>query len=265
MKRKTLTDASVPQLRFTLLILNFKGPCPIFLAKAFLLKGKDLSPWKPFYVYIARLTANPVNLLRFMIVPSASNAQTCIVHARRDEPCIWRDEGSSPTNCDQFSSDPTVNAVHYKMPQRCDEQEKRHNSVKVSDKISNTDCHEENLLTCWQSLRACWTDILIRLRRWRTDSNSSTQINDQYTQALNVQGLKRENSKSRREMKCSQWTLLNSPKWNRPYRLRRTDFLTWHRLRQVKRSDDLAFVPDSTHRQRYQLAWPCVDIFEIQC
>lgn len=48
----------------------------------------DILSWKPFYVYIVNMKAEPVNLPRFMIVAYASSASTYTIQARDDElPC----------------------------------------------------------------------------------------------------------------------------------------------------------------------------------
>lgn len=46
----------------------------------------DILPGKHFYVYIANLTATPVNLLNFRIAAFPSNTPASIVHARDDLP-----------------------------------------------------------------------------------------------------------------------------------------------------------------------------------
>lgn len=77
---------------------------------------------KQFYTYIANLTARPGNLQRFVIVDSASNAATCIIHARDDETHILKDEGAITTQCDKFNTDPIANSICYTPSEGRDEQ-----------------------------------------------------------------------------------------------------------------------------------------------
>lgn len=70
---------------------------------------------------MANLTAKPVNLPKFMLVATSSNALTYTIQARYDELHISTDEGLIHTQCDKVSSDSTIIALSYKMAERCNE------------------------------------------------------------------------------------------------------------------------------------------------
>lgn len=72
------------------------------------------STWKPVYVYIANMTAIPVQLPKFTLLAYASVAPTCIIRAIRDEPNMLEGRGTIPTQGDNFYSDPIVTSVFYK-------------------------------------------------------------------------------------------------------------------------------------------------------
>lgn len=55
-----------------------------------------------------------VNLPNSMIVASSSNAPAYITHFRDDELQILKNEGDVSTQCNNGSTDPTMNAVRYK-------------------------------------------------------------------------------------------------------------------------------------------------------
>lgn len=99
----------------------------------------DIQSEKPFYVYVANLTAKVVNQPKVLIVAPASNAAICIIHARLHEANKLKDEGPTQTKCHKFYSDPTVGAVRYRLLERRDGQVLGHNERKESDKVSKTD------------------------------------------------------------------------------------------------------------------------------
>lgn len=78
----------------------------------------DILPRKPFYMYIANPTARPVNLTRFMIVRYASSAAAYIIHARNKEVFMMIDIGHILRECENRSTDPTVNVFFYKPQER---------------------------------------------------------------------------------------------------------------------------------------------------
>lgn len=90
----------------------------------------DILAGKPFYVFIPNLTAKPVDLPKLMIVASASNARSSIVHARDVDPCITKVRGRALLQCNATNS---VHLVCYQSPERRDEQMDRHNAVKELD------------------------------------------------------------------------------------------------------------------------------------
>lgn len=53
----------------------------------------DVLLGKPFYVFIASLTAEPMNLSKFMIAAPTSKAPSRIVHARSHESCTTESGG----------------------------------------------------------------------------------------------------------------------------------------------------------------------------
>lgn len=134
----------------------------------------DILPGKLFCIYIGNLRTKHVSLPSLMIVAYVSNARACIIHAKDDEPHISKDEDPILTQPEKFSSNPTVNFVHYKPPDFLDEQMNRHNAIERSDEVSKTEWLEDltllegipliatNLLTCLNSLRPCRTDKLVR-------------------------------------------------------------------------------------------------------
>lgn len=63
----------------------------------------DILSSKPFYVYMANLTAKPVNFPKFMTVASASNVPSCIIHTGDDMPCMTETEGKSSHNATQLN------------------------------------------------------------------------------------------------------------------------------------------------------------------
>lgn len=71
-------------------------------------------PRKSFFLYIASMTAKPVNLLTFLIVSCASSAPKSFLHARDNESHMLEEYGLMPTQTDKFSSDPTLNAVRFR-------------------------------------------------------------------------------------------------------------------------------------------------------
>lgn len=71
----------------------------------------DILPGKPFYVFIANMTARPDNLPKFMKVAITSNASTCNVYVRDDELHMWKEECRILTKRDKSSSHTTVSAV----------------------------------------------------------------------------------------------------------------------------------------------------------
>lgn len=75
-------------------------------------------PGKLCPVYIENLTARNVSLLKCMIVANVSIAPTCIIHVREDEPTMMKKEGHVSTQWDSKSTDPTINAVRYKLQER---------------------------------------------------------------------------------------------------------------------------------------------------
>lgn len=74
-----------------------------------------------------------------MIVAYASSAPTSITLAREDEPHTLRHECPIPTQCNKNNSEPTTNAVKYKLAERYDEEVDRQNAVEQLDEILKTD------------------------------------------------------------------------------------------------------------------------------
>lgn len=88
---------------------------------------ENILPGKPFYVNIMNFTPKPVNLLKFMIVAYASNAPKCVVHVRVDKLFTMGSGSQVVMQCDLKN---TVNAVHYKPPERRDNQVDRLKDLK---------------------------------------------------------------------------------------------------------------------------------------
>lgn len=57
----------------------------------------DILPGMPFYLFVANLTANRVNVPKFMIVALAFNAFSCIIQAHNDGPCLTKPGGQDST------------------------------------------------------------------------------------------------------------------------------------------------------------------------
>lgn len=56
---------------------------------------------------------------------------------------MLKNDSSILTQCDNGSTDPTVNVVRYKLQERRNEQVDYNNSLKLLDKISHTDWQKE--------------------------------------------------------------------------------------------------------------------------
>lgn len=153
----------------------------------------DPLPGKSFRVYIVTMTAKPVSLPKFMIVAYESSAPACIIHTIEDDPHMLIEECLIPMQCDKFRSDRTIRAVSYKQLGRLDEEVDPHNTVKQSDKISNTDWRKDftgqdeysaccykiiNMLT---ALKAYGADPLVRSGRCNITSNLRRMVIDHFT------------------------------------------------------------------------------------
>lgn len=91
----------------------------------------DLLPSKLSYVYILKVTAKTVTLLRFMTFSWALSAPSYNIHARENEPYMLKNE--KPTQCVHGSTGPTVIFVRYMQLERCNGSMDRHSSVKQLD------------------------------------------------------------------------------------------------------------------------------------
>lgn len=103
----------------------------------------------PIYIYIANMLANYISLPKHMIVASGTIAPTCIVHGPSDQPGIRSEVGIDSTVQDDIvlldrnkmtmptklgslrplqsqNIDKFVNSVHYKPPERREDQMKKH-------------------------------------------------------------------------------------------------------------------------------------------
>lgn len=59
---------------------------------------------------------------------------------------MFDEEGRVSTQCDKFNITLIVDALHYKQPERCEQQEDKQNVVQKSDEVSETDWREEQML-----------------------------------------------------------------------------------------------------------------------
>lgn len=92
---------------------------------------KDMQSAKLILVYIPIPTAKSVHVLKDMILAYASNAIKSFIRARVDEPHMLTDEDTILQQFNQFVSDPTITAAHYRPFQSPDNQMDRHNAVKL--------------------------------------------------------------------------------------------------------------------------------------
>lgn len=64
----------------------------------------DILPGKPYYVYIADVTAKSDILPKFEIFTFASNTKACIIHVSDDETYILKNEGQVLNQCEKGST-----------------------------------------------------------------------------------------------------------------------------------------------------------------
>lgn len=193
-------------------IIQIETHCNIIGLRCFMTERglMHILPGKPFYLYITNLKAKQTNLPNDLIVPSASNAPTCIIHAQDDEPQMLKDKGRVMMQCDKSSTDPTVKEVRYKPFQRRKKQVNRHNAAKISDKILKIDWRGELMIPeeystyCNKFIRmltqfkSTWDSISVRLKWCSTAWKWRRWITDQSLYHHNEQGPRRESWKSKR-------------------------------------------------------------------
>lgn len=114
-----------------------------------------------------------------MIVTFVSGAPICTIHEVNGKPYILEEEGSFPTQCNNFNFHPTINAVRYKLHERMvghrvarmlkDSQTKSGSptSALIPSYLKYIPLIAINVLICLHSFRACGTDMLVW---WRSRS-----------------------------------------------------------------------------------------------
>lgn len=123
---------------------------------------------------------------------NASIVPTYIIYARADEPRLLTDERLIPTQCDKYNQNSLLMlfdiAAREPGRARC-----RHKVVNNHKKFrtligANTLFYQKSILhmvthslACSHSSKAWGTYTLVRLRRFRTESNSTRRTPDQFT------------------------------------------------------------------------------------
>lgn len=112
----------------TALLVNWQGAGHMtakthgsVVERRFLMTGRCVIyflPGKPSHFYIANLTASLASFLEFMTVACASNARTCIMHARDDDLHTLKQEGNVRMRENKSILDPTLDPARYK-PLKC--------------------------------------------------------------------------------------------------------------------------------------------------
>lgn len=101
----------------------------------------DLITGKLLHVYGANLTVKPGNLPKLMIISSACNALSCIIHELDDVPYLR--ESESQTLMHRVSTN-SVHAIQYKAMELLDEQVNRTNALEELDGFANVKCQEKS-------------------------------------------------------------------------------------------------------------------------
>lgn len=99
----------------------------------------DLIPSRLVYVYIANLTAKPVNLQKFMIVPLLCSDPSSIFNLGNDQNCKMERESKPHCNVTQL----TWYKPLYKKPDKRDEKMERHVAEIQSDRKVNLNWGDE--------------------------------------------------------------------------------------------------------------------------
>lgn len=81
-----------------------------------------------------------------MTVAYASSASAGIIHARDDGIHSLKNEVQASTDRNNACTDPTVNAIHYMLQERCNAQVDGHKAVKLLNNNYQTECQEELLI-----------------------------------------------------------------------------------------------------------------------
>lgn len=81
----------------------------------------DILPAKRVLVYMVNMRGKLAYFPDFVKAFYEPRARTCIIHARDDELHKMTGEASIQTQYGKFNSDPTRNAVWYKVPKHYDE------------------------------------------------------------------------------------------------------------------------------------------------
>lgn len=188
----------------------------------------------------------------------------------KDEPCASESRDQASNQCDSANSD---YAVHYKPPERRDEQVYRHNAGRELDGNANVHWQDElkvpnkyvayrhKFLETLAQFEVCGMPASDRVWRYSTESSSNNQKAALYIQLHTGLVLNQKNSRNKRAIGCSLWPLLSPPRPNGCHTscscLRRmAHFASASNTENLKiiRSDNGGLVPDTTDGEMYRLA-----------